>query len=87
MAALKSSRGILGRFISLHKANIQIAFSKAPGDRFNAEATQQFVRPSWMLAPWRRELTGRKNEVFPIVRNALNELRGLDFPNEGVMNH
>ena len=87
VTALTSSRGILGRAISLDEADIQIAFSQAAMDRFNTESGQLFARPNWMLAPWRKELTRRKNEVFPIVQNAIDELRGSDVPNDGLMNH
>ena len=87
MAALTSSRGILGREITLQDADTQIAFSKAAADRFNAESAQLFARPDWMLAPWRRELTRRKAEVFPIVQNAIDALRRSDVPNDGLMNH
>lgn len=87
MAALTSSRGILGRAITLREADTQIAFSKAAADRFNAESAQLFARPNWMLAPWRKELTRRKNEVFPIVRSAVQNLRDTDTANDGLMNH
>ena len=87
MSALTSSRGILGREISLEEADIQIAFSKAAGDRFNAESGQLFARPNWMLAPWRGELIRRKNEVFPIVQRAIDDLRGSKSENDGLMNH
>jgi len=40
-----------------------------------------------MLAPWRKELTRRKHEVFPIVRAAIEELRQSNAPNDGLMNH
>ncbi len=87
LSALTSSRGILGREISLDEADIQIAFSKAAADRFNAESAHLFARPDWMLAPWRKELTRRKKEVFPIVQNAVDELRAANAPNDGLMNH
>ncbi|WP_298858446.1 cytochrome P450 [uncultured Sulfitobacter sp.] len=87
MAALTSSRGILGRAISLGEADTQIAFSQAAADRFNAESAQLFARPNWMLAPWRRELTRRKSDVFPIVQSAIDDLRDTDVPNDGLMNH
>lgn len=87
MAALTSSRGILGREITLEEADTQIAFSQAAGKRFNAESAHLFARPDWMLAPWRRELTRRKNEVFPIVQRAVDELRATDASNDGLMNH
>ena len=87
MAALTSSRGILGRAISLEEADTQIAFSRAAADRFNAESAHLFARPDWMLAPWRKELTRRKNEVFPLVQRAVDDLRRADAPNDGLMNH
>lgn len=87
MAALTSSRGILGRAITLSEADTQIAFSKAAADRFNAESAHLFARPHWVMSPWRKELTQRKNEVFPIVRNAVQDLRSSDTPNDGLMNH
>lgn len=87
MAAFTSSRGILGRAITLNEADTQIAFSKAAADRFNAESAQLFARRNWMLAPWRKELARRKNEVFPIVRSAVQNLRNTDMPNDGLMNH
>ena len=71
LAALTSSRGILGHEITVDEADTQIAFSMAASDRFNAESAQIFARPHWMLAPWRRELTRRKHEVFPIVKAAI----------------
>jgi len=87
LAALTSSRGILGRDISVAEADTQIAFSMAASDRFNAESAHIFPRPHWMLAPWRKELTRRKHEVFPIVRAAVDELRQSKDPNDGLMNH
>ncbi len=87
MAALTASRGILGREISLDEADIQIAFSKAAAERFNAESAQLFARPDWMQAPKRRALTRCKNEVFPIVRQAIDALRNTNTPNDGLMNH
>lgn len=87
MAALTSNRGILGRAITLDEADTQIAFSKAASDRFNAESAQMFARPNWMLAPWRRDLTRLKNEVFPLVQQAVDDLCGSDAPNDGLMNH
>lgn len=87
LAAVTSSRGILGRAISLEEADKQIAFSKAAADRFNVESGQLFARPDWMQAPWRGELTRRKNEVFPIVQNAVDALRASNAPNDGLMNH
>lgn len=87
LAALTSSRGILGREISLDEADIQIAFSQAAADRFNAESAQLFARPDWMQAPSRHELTRRKNEVFPIVQNAIDDLRRANAPNDGLMDH
>ncbi|MDA7425297.1 cytochrome P450 [Thalassococcus lentus] len=87
LAALTSSRGILGRAISLEEADTQIAFSTAASDRFNAESAHVFARPHWMLAPWRRELRRRKHEVFPIVRAAVEDLRKSNAPNDGLMNH
>lgn len=87
MAALTSSRGILGRTITLPEADTQIAFSKAASDRFNAESAQLFARPNWMMAPWRQELTRRKREVFPIVRSAVQDLRSTNAPNDGLMSH
>jgi cytochrome P450 len=87
MAALTSSRGILGHAISLEEADAQIAFSKAAADRFNAESAQLFARPDWMLIPWRKELTRQREEVFPIVRKAVHELRSTNVPNDGLMNH
>lgn len=87
LAALTSSRGILGRDISVEEADVQIAFSMAASDRFNAESAHIFARPHWMLAPWRKELTGRKHEVFPIVKAAVEELRLSEKPNDGLMNH
>lgn len=87
MAALTSSRGILGRAVSLTEADVQIAFSKAAADRFNIESAHLFARPNWILAPWRKELTRRKREVFPIVQKAIDTLRGSDVPNDGLMNH
>ena len=87
MAALTSSRGILGRAISLEEADTQIAFSQAAAERFNVESAQFFARPDWMHAPWRTELTRRKKEVFPIVQNAIDQLRSACLPNDGLMNH
>lgn len=87
LAALTSSRGILGREITVDEADIQIAFSMAASDRFNAESAHIFARPHWMLAPWRRELTRRKHEVFPIVKAAVDALRHSAEPNDGLMNH
>ena len=87
LAAFTSSRGILGHAITQTEADVQIAFSKAAADRFNVESGQVFPRPHWMLAPWRKELTRRKNEVFPIVQKAIEALRGTDTPNDGLMNH
>lgn len=87
LAALTSSRGILGRDITVEEADIQIAFSMAASDRFNVESGQMFARPHWMLAPWRKELTRRKHEVFPIVKAAVRELRQSNAPNDGLMNH
>lgn len=87
MAALTSSRGILGRAITLSEADTQIAFSKAAAERFNAESAHIFARPHWMMTPWRKELTLRKNAVFPIVRSAVQDLRNTDTPNDGLMNH
>lgn len=87
MAALTSSRGILGQEISLAEADTQIEFSKAATDRFNAESSHLFARPNWVLAPWRRVLTQHKKRVFPIVQKAINELRESDAPNDGLMNH
>lgn len=87
LAALTSSRGILGRAISIKEADTQIAFSQAAANRFNAESAHLFARPNWMLAPWRRDLTRRKNEVFPIVQRAVDELRSTKAPNDGLMNH
>jgi len=40
-----------------------------------------------MLAPWRKELTRRKHEVFPIVKAAIESLRQSNEPNDGLMNH
>ena len=87
MAALTSSRGILGREISLKEADTQIAFSKAASDRFNAESGQLFARPNWMQAPWRRELIRAKGDVFPIVQKAIDDLRGSKAQNDGLMTH
>lgn len=87
MAAVTSSRGILGRSISIDEANTQIAFSTAAGARFNAESAHMFARPHWMLAPWRRELTKQRNKVFPIVQASIDELRASNAPNDGLMNH
>lgn len=87
MAALTSSRGILGHAISASEADIQIAFSKAAADRFNVESAHMFARPNWMLAPWRKELTRRKQEVFPRVQKAIDTLRSSDLPNDGLMAH
>lgn len=87
LAALTSSRGILGRSISETEADTQIAFSTAASNRFNVESAQLFARPNWMLAPWRTELTRRKNEVFPIVRAAVEDLRQSNSPNDGLLNH
>jgi len=87
LAALTSSRGILGRAISLEEADTQIAFSRAAADRFNAESAHLFVRPDWMLAPSRRELARRKAEVFPIVQKAMDDLRTTDAKNDGLMKH
>lgn len=87
LAALTSSRGILGRAITLDEADIQIAFSQAAADRFNAESAQLFARPDWMLAPWRQNLARRKSEAFPIVQKAINDLRTTNAPNDGLMNH
>lgn len=87
MAALTSSRGILGRAISLDEADTQIAFSQAAADRFKAESAQLFARPDWMQAPWRRELTRHKSGVFPIIQNAIDDLRRSAAPNDGLMKH
>ena len=87
MAALTSSRGILGTAIPLKDADTQIAFSKAAADRFNAESAHLFARPHWAMAPWRKELSLRRSEVFPIVRRAVQTLRQTDTPNDGLMNH
>lgn len=87
MAALTSSRGILGRAITLSDADTQIAFSKAAAERFNAESAHIFARAHWVMTPWRKELKRRKNEVFPIVRRAVQNLRNTDTPNDGLMNH
>lgn len=87
LAALTSSRGILGREISIQEADTQIAFSQAAAHRFNAESAQFFARPHWMLAPWRKDLARRKSEVFPIVQNAIDDLRRTQSPNDGLMNH
>lgn len=87
MAAFTSSRGILGRAITVREADTQIAFSKAAAERFNAESAQLFARPHWVMKPWRKELTRRKNQVFPIVRKAVQNLRNTDTPNDGLMNH
>lgn len=87
LAALTSSRGILGRDITMDEADIQIAFSMAASDRFNVESAHLFARPHWMLAPWRGELTRRKHEVFPIVKAAVDSLRQSAEPNDGLMNH
>jgi cytochrome P450 len=77
----------LGRDITVEEADSQIAFSIAASDRFNAESAHIFARPHWMLAPWRKELTRRKHEVFPIVKAAVEELRQSEQPNDGLMNH
>lgn len=87
LAAITSSRGILGRPITLAEADAQIAFSKAAADRFNVESAQIFARPNWMLAPWRRELAQRKRTAFEIVDRAVQELRQSDEPNDGLMAH
>ncbi len=87
LAALTSSRGILGRDITVEEADTQIAFSLAASDRFDAESAQIFARPDWMLAPWRRELTRRKQEAFPIVKAAIDASRVSTEPNDGLMNH
>ena len=87
LAALTSSRGILGREITVEEADRQIAFSMAASDRFNAESAHLFARPHWMLAPWRKELTRRKHEVFPIVKAAVDALRHSTAPNDGLLNH
>lgn len=87
LAALTSSRGILGKAISEKEADTQIAFSTAASNRFNAESAQIFARPNWMLAPWRKELTRRKHEVFPIVQTAVEELRQTSAANDGLLNH
>ncbi|MEO9819138.1 MAG: cytochrome P450 [Paracoccaceae bacterium] len=87
LAAVTSSRGILGRAISLDEADAQIAFSIAASDRFNVESGHMFARPHWMLAPWRKDLTRRKREVFPIVKAAIEDLRHSKAPNDGLMNH
>lgn len=87
MAALTSSRGILGRAITVAESDTQIAFSKAAADRFNAESGQLFARPNWMLDPWRTELKRQKSRVFPIVRAAVDDLRRTDAPNDGLMSH
>ena len=87
MAALTSSRGILGRAISLDEADTQIAFSQAAADRFKAESAQLFARPDWMQAPWRRELTRHKSGVFPIIQSAIDDLRRSAAPNDGLMKH
>ncbi len=87
LAALTSSRGILGHEITVDEADTQIAFSMAASDRFNAESAHIFARPHWMLALWRRELTRRKHEVFPIVKAAIVAQRHSTEPNDGLMNH
>lgn len=87
LAAITSSRGILGRPITLAEADTQIAFSKAAADRFNVESKQLFARPHWMLAPWRRELARRKHQAFGIVERAVQDLRASDAPNDGLMAH
>lgn len=87
LAAVTSSRGILGRAITLAEADTQIAFSVAASARFNIESAQLFARPHWMLAPWRKELSRRKREVFPIVKAAVDDLRRTKVPNDGLMNH
>lgn len=57
----------------------------AASGRLNAESAYLFARPHWMLTPWRQELTRRKNEVFPIVRAAVNALRHSAEPNGGLI--
>jgi len=59
----------------------------AASERFNAESAHIFARPHWMLAPWRRELTRRKHQVFPIVKAAIDASRHSADPNDGLMNH
>ena len=87
MAALTSSRSILGRVISVVEADVQIAFSKAASDRFNAESVHLFARPNWILAPWRKDLNRQKKKVFPLVQEAIDDLRSSDAPNDGLMNY
>lgn len=87
LAALTSSRGILGHDISMAEADTQIAFSKAAGERFNAESAHLFARPDWMLAPWRKVLTCRKVDAFSIVEAAIAKLRASKAPNDGLMAH
>jgi cytochrome P450 len=87
LAALISSRGILGRSISVAEADTQIAFSVAASSRFNAESAHIVARPHWMLAPWRKDLTRHKHQAFPIVQAAVEELRQANVPNDGLMSH
>ncbi|MEO9684719.1 MAG: cytochrome P450 [Tateyamaria sp.] len=87
LAALTSSRGILGRAISMEEADAQIAFSQAAGARFNTESAHLFARPNWMLAPWRKNLSRRKKDAFSIVDAAITELRSSNKPNDGLMAH
>ncbi len=87
LAAITSSRGILGRAITLAEAETQIAFSKAAADRFNRESAHIFARPNWVLTPWRRDLARRKREAFRIVDQALQEQRETTKPNDGLMAH
>ena len=87
LAALTSSRGILGRDVTMAEAQAQIAFSRAAGDRFNSESGQVFARPNWMLAPWRRTLAKRKKEAFAIVQSSIEDRRNSDRANDGLMAH
>lgn len=87
LAAVTASRGILGRTITESEADIQIAFSKAAGDRFNKESAHIFSRPNWMLRPWRRELVRRKRDAFAIVDKTIDELRASSEPNDGLLSN
>lgn len=87
LAALTSSRGILGRAISLAEADRQIAFSTAAAERFNAESAHVFARPHWMLAPWRRTLRARRAEAFAIVEAAIASCRQSSGGQDGLLAH
>lgn len=87
LAAFTTSRGILGRQISLEEAEAQIAFSQAASDRFNTESAHIVARKHWMLAPWRKSLRHHKQTAFAIVDDAIEELQRSKLPNDGLMAH